>query len=94
MKRLQILEMTLVLIAIATGTGAAVIGQETEQSETFGRIVEGRGSIDAYEGIQNVANSLDAGFDGGAVGLAIICAVALAMITWIEVSIAKMKLTK
>ena len=86
MKRLNIIETILAIIAIITAIASHTIGMQVEKIVTKGRLVLKHTEFNTYDGIENVANSLETGFNGGAMGLAIISASCIIMIVWIEIS--------
>ena len=76
--RLDIIEILLALAALITGIGSALIGNTSYRIETR--------SYPRERVQENVANSLDSGLDGAALGFAIIAACCIVMITWIEIT--------
>ena len=76
--RLDIIEILLALAALITGLISALTGNTTYQIKSISNL---------REGVQeNVANSLESGLDGAALGFAIIAACCIVMITWIEIT--------
>ncbi|NVK29056.1 MAG: hypothetical protein HWE14_13465 [Flavobacteriia bacterium] len=81
MKRINQVELALAITALGTMITAGVISMQVWRFETIGRAVSG---YNGYSEMENVANSLDTGFDGGAVGFGIISAACILGIAWIE----------
>ncbi|WP_196889411.1 hypothetical protein [Aureivirga sp. CE67] len=90
MKRTNLIELILITAAIGTAIGSGTIGMKTDKIVTKGRVIEGSG-LNRYKGIENVANAIDTGFDGGAIGLGIISAACILGIVWIEITRIKLK---
>ena len=81
MKRINRVELALAIAALGTMITAGVISMQVSRIETIGRVANG---YNGYSEMENVANSLDTGFEGGAVGFGIISAACILGIVWIE----------
>lgn len=82
MLRKKILQMILSLVAIATGVGAYEIADNVHYREASNRVSSG--VLSKADIIQNAHPVLADGYDGGALGMAIICSVCIICVIWLE----------
>lgn len=93
MKSLKRLQLVLIVFAFLTLVGSILIGVLTKETETIGDILE-QYTDHNHWAAGHVANSLEAGYIGGAIGLAIISASCIIGTVWLEIVKFKFSLEK
>lgn len=91
MKRLVPTQVFVFLVALASGIGCVVLGMTTITSELDRYTVKSLSStgFNPTDSI-GVSQNIDAGLDGGAIGLGIISAVCILCFVWIEITKSKL----
>lgn len=83
MIRLVTIQILMFIIAVASGIGCAVLGTE---SATGGFDISYNNSTNAGLTRNAVTETVDAGYDGGAVGLGVISGLCFIGFVWIEIT--------
>lgn len=71
------LQLLLGIVAVASWINCHLIGNNSEGGTYLKR---------TEDGYESVGTSIDAGFNGGALAMGIICSVCIIMIVWLEIN--------